>query len=77
MQARNNIAENNFLLYQEYYLREKELKFEEWEKSKSKWMGAPFIPNRKNLPETVMQKKSKQYFNTIGKILDFLDLKYI
>lgn len=72
-QARDEIADKgNFLLCREYYLREKELNFENFQKSKSMWKGDSLLTTRKQKP--VELPKSKRKFLSKDKN-DFLNGK--
>jgi len=58
-QARREISENNFYLCREYYNTEKDQNHEEWQKSKKKWMGKPFIAKRKKLTDRLSKSKRR------------------
>jgi hypothetical protein len=79
-QARDEIAEkNNYLLQSEYYSREKELNFENFQKSKSMWKGDPLFTTRKHIPVKLpkskimfLKKTKNEYLNNNNGFQTFL-----
>mmetsp|Transcript_19241 Transcript_19241/g.17060 ORF Transcript_19241/g.17060 Transcript_19241/m.17060 type:complete len:153 (-) Transcript_19241:69-527(-) len=79
MKGREEIADNNFLLCREYFLREKELNFEKFQKNKSMWKGDALMTTRKSKPTEMPKSKKKyvkqshrQYLNNKNKYKTFL-----
>ena len=79
MKARDEISDTNFLLWREYFLREKELNYENFQNSKSKWKGDALLTTRKlkqtQLPkwkEKYVKQSSRQYLNNQTNYKTFL-----
>ena len=60
MNSARKLPPNDFMLCKEYYLREKEMNYEQYLTNKSKWQGAPFYANRK-IEKDQIPKVKKQF----------------